>query len=83
MATITGMYASLHDSGGNVFEQTGRIVEMPRPSATTLWLRVIMQDHSSCLFNSNLLGEEMQGSYFCLHNATSAERGRWMVKRSY
>src|SRR5215472_5101400 len=83
MATITGMYASLHDSSGNAFEQTGRIVEMPRPSATTLWLRVIMQDHSSCLFSSNMLGEEMEGSYFCLHNATSAERGRWMVKRSY
>ena len=81
-ATITGIYASVR-GGGDAFEQTGRIVGMPRPSTTTLWLRVIMQDHSSCLFNSNLLGEAMEGSYFCLHNASSAERGRWMVRRSY
>jgi hypothetical protein len=82
-AAITGIYESVRGAAGNAFEQTGRIVEMPVKSATRLWLRVIMRDHSSCLFNSNLPGEEMEGSYFCFHNATSAERGRWAVRRSY
>jgi hypothetical protein len=82
-ATMTGIYASIRGGAGNAFEQTGRIVEMPGQRATRLWLRVIMRDHSSCLFNSNLPREEMAGSYFCFHNMTSAEQGRWAVQRSY
>ncbi len=82
-ATITGIYASVRGSAGNAFEQTGRIVELPVKSATRLWLRVIMRDHSSCLFNSNVPSVEMEGSYLCFHNTTSAERGRWAVRRSY
>jgi hypothetical protein len=80
---IRGVYASVRRNAGNAFEQTGRIVEVPVTCATRLWLRVTMRDHSSCLFNSNLPGVEMEGSYLCFHNATSAERGRWKVWRSY
>jgi hypothetical protein len=82
-STTTGFYTSIRGSAGNVFEQTGRILKMPIRSATRLWLRVIMRDHSSCLFNSNLPGEEIKGSYFCFHNASSAELGQWAVQRIY
>ena len=82
-APITGIFASVRLNAGRVFEQTGRIVEVPVKGATRLWLRVTMRDHSSCLFNGNLPGVEMEGSYLCFHNMTSAERGRWAVRRSY
>jgi hypothetical protein len=82
-ATITGVYASVRPNAGYAFEQTGRIVELRVKGATRLWLRVTMRDHSSCLFNSNFPGVEMEGSYLCFHNATSAERGHWKVWRSY
>ena len=82
-ALITGVYESIRTNAGNAFEQTGRIVEVPVKGAARLWLRVIMRDHSSCLFNSNLPDVEMRGSYLCFHNATSAEIGRWEVWRSY
>ena len=82
-APITGIFASVRLNAGRVFEQTGRIVEVPVKGATRLWLRVTMRDHSSCLFDSNLPGVEMGGSYLCFHNMTSAERGRWAVRRSY
>jgi hypothetical protein len=83
LTAITGIYASVRPYASNAFEQTGRIVEVAVTGATRLWLRVTMRDHSSCLFNSNLPGVEMEGSYLCFHNATSAERGRWKVWRSY
>ena len=82
-AAITGVFASVRVNAGSAFEQTGRIVELPVKGATRLWLRVTMRDHSSCLLNSNLPGVEMEGSYLCFHNTTSAERGRWIVWRSY
>jgi hypothetical protein len=82
-ATITGVYASVRPTAGKAFEQTGRIVDVRVNGATSLWLRVSMRDHSSCLFNSNFSGEEMEGSYLCFNNATSAERGRWTAWRSY
>jgi hypothetical protein len=80
---MTGFYSSFRGSAGNIFEQTGRIFEMPIESATGLWLRVIMRDHSSCLFNSNLPGEEIRGSYFCFNNSTSTELGHWAGRRIY
>ena len=82
-AVITGAYASVRTSTGSAFEQTGRIVEVHVKGATRLWLRVILRDHSSCLFNSNLPDVEMRGSYLCFPNTTSAERGHWEVWRSY
>jgi hypothetical protein len=63
-AAITGVFASVRVNGGSAFEQTGRIVELPVEGATRLWLRVIMRDHSSCLFNSNLPGVENGGKLF-------------------
>jgi hypothetical protein len=73
----TGVFESVRVNAGSAFEQTGRLVEVPVKGAAGLWLRAIMRDHSSCLFNSNLPGREMEGSYLCFHNTTSAERGRW------
>ena len=82
-AAITGVYTSVRPNAGNASEQTGRITEVGVKGASRLWLRVMMRDYSSCLFNSNLPDVEMEGSYFCFHNSTSAERGRWKVWRSY
>src|ERR1700676_3011200 len=82
-AAITGIYASDRSRGGDAFQETGRIVEAPGSSSTRLWLRVIMRDHSTCLFTSNLRREEMAGSYLCFREGISFERGRWAVRRIY
>jgi hypothetical protein len=82
-AAITGIYASDRGRAAGAFQETGRIVEAPESGPKRLWLRVIMRDHSSCLFTSNLPREEMKGSYLCFRNGTSFERGRWAVRRSY
>ena len=82
-AAITGIYASDRGRGGDAFQETGRIVEAPESSSTRLWLRVIMRDHSTCLFTSNLRREEMAGSYLCFREGISFERGRWAVRRIY
>jgi hypothetical protein len=80
---VTGIYASDRGRGAGAFQETGRIVEVPESSRKRLWLRVIMRDHSSCLFTSKLPREEMAGSYLCFHEGISFERGRWAVRRSY
>ena len=82
-AAITGIYASDRSRGGDAFQETGRIVEAPESSSTRLWLRVIMRDHSTCLFTSNLRREEMAGSYLCFREGISFERGLWAVRRIY
>jgi hypothetical protein len=82
-AAITGIYASDRARDGDAFQETGRIVEVPVSGSTRLWLRVSMRNHSSCLFTSNLRGEEMGGSYLCFREGISFERGQWMVRRSY
>src|ERR1700674_4333726 len=82
-AAITGIYTSDRGRGGDAFHETGRIVEAPESSSARLWLRVIMRDHSTCLFTSNLRRKEMAGSYLCFREGISFERGRWAVRRIY
>jgi len=82
-AAITGIYASDRGRDGDAFQETGRIVEVPVSGSTSLWLRVSMRNHASCLFNSKLPREAMEGSYICFREGISFERGRWMVRRSY
>ncbi len=82
-AAITGIYTSDRGRGGDAFQETGRIVEAPESSSARLWLRVIMRDHSTCLFTSKLRHEEMAGSYLCFREGISFERGRWAVRRIY
>jgi hypothetical protein len=62
-AAMTGIYASDNGRDGDAFQETGRVVEVPESGSARLWFRVMMRDHSSCLFTSNLQGEEMGGSY--------------------
>lgn len=76
---ITGFYAS--DSGA--LEETGRIVVSAPLRSTRLWLRVMMNDHSSCIFNANLPRDAMKGAYLCFHDGSSLERGYWTARRSY
>jgi hypothetical protein len=82
-AAITGIYASDRGGAGEAFQETGRIVEAPESGPKRLWLHVIMRDHSSCLFTSNLRREEMAGSYLCFRAGISFERGLWAVRRIY
>jgi hypothetical protein len=82
-AAMTGIYASDRGRDGDAFQETGRVVEAPESGSARLWFRVMMRDHSSCLFTSNLRGEEMAGSYLCFREGISFERGRWMVRRTY
>ena len=82
-AGITGVYASDRDVAGNASEEGGSIVETTVKSPARLWLRVLMRDHSSCLFSSNLPENEMAGGYLCFHGGTSFERGRWWARRAY
>ncbi|HJU28577.1 MAG TPA: hypothetical protein VJ718_05375 [Candidatus Binataceae bacterium] len=76
--SISGFYTADSDA----FEETGRVTEVPMRSAR-LWLRVMMNNHSSCLFNSSLQRDDMEGSYLCFHNGSSFERGFWMARRTY
>jgi hypothetical protein len=82
-AAIIGIYASDRSRAGDAFQETGRIVEMPVSGSKRLWLRVIMRNHSTCLFSGNLRREQVEGSYICFHVETSFERGQWAVRRSY
>ena len=75
---ITGFFAS--DRGA--LQESGRIIRVPVHSRR-LWLRVMMNDHSSCLFSSDLPRDAMRGAYLCFHDASSFERGFWAVRRSY
>jgi len=82
-AASAGIYESDRGPAGDAFQESGRIVEEPVSGSKSLWLRVIMGNHSSCLFNSILRREEMGGSYICFRDGTSFERGRWTARRSY
>ncbi|MGH7984849.1 MAG: hypothetical protein ACREQX_00965 [Candidatus Binataceae bacterium] len=48
-----------------------------------LQFRVMLEDGSSCLFNSVPASERMTGGFMCLQGAAILERGRWRVQRSY
>lgn len=82
-AAILGIFASDSGRAGDAFQETGRIVDMPASGSTNLWFRVAMGNHSNCVFNANLQGDEMGGSYICFRDGISFERGRWLVQRSY
>jgi hypothetical protein len=82
-AAIWGIFASDRDRAGDALQETGRIVDMPISSSASLWFRVAMGNHSNCVFNANLWGDEMGGSYICFREGMSFERGRWTVRHSY
>jgi hypothetical protein len=48
-----------------------------------LQFRVMLDDGSSCLFNSVPQDEMMYGGFICLQGAAVLERGRWRAQRSY
>ena len=48
-----------------------------------LWLRLMMRDHSTCLFTRHWRGDEMEGTYMCFHGGSSFDRGKWTVQKSY
>lgn len=75
---IRGFYAA--NSGR--FQENGRVIGMPAHSAR-LWLRVMMTDHSSCIFSSALPRDAMRGAYLCFRDGSSFDRGYWMARRSY
>jgi len=82
-AGILGIFASDRGRAGDGFQETGRIVDMPVSGSSNLWFRVAMGNHASCVFNANLRGEQMGGSYICFREEMSFERGRWAAQRSY
>jgi len=46
---------------------------------STLWFRVMRNDHSSCLFNTIPSANRMRGGFYC----SGIERGYWQVERVY
>jgi len=82
-AAIAGIYASDRGPASNDYEESGRVVEVSVSGSTRLWFRVILNDHSTCLFTGNLRHEEMIGSYLCFREGISFERGHWAVRRIY
>ncbi len=48
-----------------------------------LWLRVMRDDHSSCLFDTIPGPDRMRGKFWCFQGATLIERGSWQVDRAY
>jgi len=47
------------------------------------WLRVMLDDGSSCLFTSRFRHDRMAGGYECLQGALLVEQGQWWVELSY
>jgi hypothetical protein len=82
-SAMLGIFASDRGRAGNAFAETGRIVGMPASGSQSLYFRVAMGNHASCVFNANLWGDEMGGSYICFREGMSFERGRWAAQRSY
>lgn len=48
-----------------------------------LWLRVMRDDHSSCLFDTVPAADQMQGEFWCFQGSELIERGFWQVERVY
>jgi hypothetical protein len=48
-----------------------------------LWLRVIMHDGTSCLFNGRVTNNSIDGGYSCSSGGSTFERGSWRAKREY
>ena len=82
-AAMLGIFASDRGRAGDAFAEAGRIVDMPASVSQSLYFRVAIGNHASCVFNANLWGDEMGGSYICFREGMSFERGRWAVQRSY
>jgi hypothetical protein len=49
----------------------------------TLWLRVMRDDHSSCLFDAIPDVDRMRGRFWCFQGTELIERGVWHVERVY
>lgn len=82
-AAILGIFASDRGRGADAFQETGRIVDMGISGPVSLGFRVAMSNHANCVFDANLQGGEMGGSYICFREGMSFERGRWIAQRSY
>ncbi len=82
-AAMWGIFASDRGRAGDAFEETGRIVNMRMSGPMSLGFRVAMGNYANCVFNANLQGEEMAGSYICFRDGMSFERGRWAAQRAY
>jgi len=82
-AAMLGIFASERGRAGDAFAETGRIVGMPASGSQSLYFRVAIGNHANCVFNANLQGEEMAGSYICFREGISFERGRWAAQHSY
>ena len=52
-------------------------------SGRMLWLRVMRDDHSSCLFDTVPTAERMRGKFWCFQGSALIERGSWQVERAY
>ena len=52
-------------------------------NGAVLWLRVMRDDHASCLFHTIPAEDRMQGKFWCFQGATIIERGLWQVDRAY
>jgi hypothetical protein len=48
-----------------------------------LWLRVMRNDHSSCLFSTIPSGDRMVGGFWCFQGSALVERGYWQVECVY
>jgi len=48
-----------------------------------LWLRVMRNDHTSCLFSTIPSINRMAGGFWCFEGAALIERGYWQVERMY
>jgi len=82
-AAMLGIFASDRGRAGDAFAETGRIVGMPASGSQSLYFRVAMGNHASCVFSASLQGKQMGGSYICFREGMSFERGRWAAQRSY
>jgi hypothetical protein len=52
-------------------------------SGRMLWLRVMRNDHSSCLFDAIPKADRMRGKFWCFQGSALIERGFWQVDRAY
>jgi len=80
---MTGFYSCETSSVGCRHRLDHSAITTIEINGKRLWLRVMLDDGSSCLFTSRFRHDKMAGGYECLQGAGLVEQGQWWIERSY
>ncbi|MGH7934962.1 MAG: hypothetical protein ACREQN_17615 [Candidatus Binataceae bacterium] len=80
---VSGFYrCSINTVNCYNMDETG-VIKNGEMGRRLLSFRVMLDDGSSCIFNSMPKGDRMSGGFICLQGGAVLERGHWQAQRSY